>query len=124
MKKLLFIVFTSILLTACNSNHSSTLSISEIEDVPDDVQSMIDSTNKLQLINKGDKTSYIVYQSNGEVDADIEKQEDLIHIKLKVTKDDNKVLVQHVFKITSDHKYHTIEASVNGEPTPFDNVAS
>lgn len=124
MKKIVLILFASILLTACNSNNS-TLSISELEVVPDDVQDAIDSAEStLQLINDGEKTAYVVYQSKGEVIPDLEEQGDTLKIKLNVTKEDDDVIVQRVYKLTLDDKHEALDVLINGESTPFDVVSS
>ena len=60
MKKLFLLVFlVFLILTACNS---STLSFSEIENVPNNVQDKVDSNLKLQAITDGEKGYYIVFQ--------------------------------------------------------------
>ena len=122
MRKIVLILFASILLTACNSNNS-TLSISELEVVPDDVQDAIDSESTLQLINEGEKTAYVVYQSKGEVVTDLEEQGDTLKIKLNVTKEDEDEIVQRVYKLTTDDKHKALNVLINGKSTPFDVVS-
>lgn len=121
MRKIVLILFASILLTACNSNNS-TLSIRELDNVPDDVQGVIDSENTLQLINEGENTAYVVYQSKGKVITDLEEQGDTLKIKLNVTKEDDDPIVQHVYKLTLEDKHTAIDVLINAESTPFDNV--
>ncbi|MGG4268110.1 peptidylprolyl isomerase [Peribacillus simplex] len=121
MRNIVVILFTSILLTACNANHS-TLSISELEVVPEEVQDAIDPESTLQLIDEGKKTAYVVYQSKGEVNTDLEEQGDTLKIKLNVTKEDDNVIVQRVYKLTLDDKNKTLYVLINGESTPFDVV--
>ena len=70
MRKILFLLMViTASLVACNT---STLSMSEIDIVPNDVQDKIVSNYELQLIYEGEDIAYIVYQSNGTVAADLE----------------------------------------------------
>ncbi|WP_397538967.1 hypothetical protein [Rummeliibacillus pycnus] len=81
MKKLLFLLLLTLsILSACNS---STLSFSEISNVPSEVQNKIDSNNVVQLINDGEDNSYIVFFSKGAVTTDLEAQGDTIKVKLE-----------------------------------------
>jgi hypothetical protein len=70
-------------LSACNSS-TSTLSFSEIEIVPENVQGKIDSNLKLQLIKNGEKGYYIVFQSSGEVETDLLTEENTVTIKFNI----------------------------------------
>ncbi|MFF2175052.1 peptidylprolyl isomerase [Lysinibacillus sp. NPDC058147] len=121
MKKLLFLVFLPVFfLTACNS---STLSISEIESVPENVQKVIDEKNTLQLINEVDMdVSYIVFRSKGTVTTDLETQDDTLIIKLNVTNQQDNTIKQHVYKLTLDPALDTIDIRINGKSTSIDNV--
>ncbi|OXS73556.1 hypothetical protein B1B04_12590 [Lysinibacillus sp. KCTC 33748] len=121
LKKLLFLVLlTMLILTACNS---STLSISEIEIVPDKVQKVIDEKYTLQKINVVDKDiSYVVFRSKGTVTSDIETQGDTLIIKLDVTNQQDNAIKQHVYKLTLDPDLDTIDIHINGKSTPIDNV--
>ncbi|MEB2278910.1 peptidylprolyl isomerase [Lysinibacillus xylanilyticus] len=120
MKKLLFLVFLTFTLTACNS---STLSISEIESVPEKVQKVIDGENTLQLINEVDKdVSYIAFRSKGIVTTGLETEDDTLIIKLDVTNQQDNEIKQHVYKLTFDSNLDTINIHINGKPTTIDNV--
>ncbi|MGE7602419.1 peptidylprolyl isomerase [Peribacillus sp. NPDC097675] len=122
MRKIVLILFVSILLTACNSNKSE-LSISELEVVPSKVQDAIDSESRLQLINEGEKTSYVVFQSKGKVITGLEEQGDTLKIKLNVPKEDDDVVIQHVYKLTFNGKPKVLLVLVNEETIPFDVVS-
>ncbi|MFJ3386212.1 peptidylprolyl isomerase [Lysinibacillus sp. NPDC086135] len=121
MKKLLFLVLLTVfILTACNS---STLSISEIESVPEKVQKVIDEKNTLQLINEVEKdVSYIVFRSKGTVTTGLETEDDTLIIKLDVTNQQDNEIKQHVYKFTFDSNLDTINIHINGKPTTIDNV--
>lgn len=121
LKKSLFLVFLTVfILTACNT---STLSISEIEIVPEKVQKVIDEKNTLQLINEVDKdVSYIVFRSKGTVTTDLETQGDTLIIKLDVTNQQDNAIKQHVYKLTLDSNLDTINIHINGKATTIDSV--
>lgn len=120
LRKIILVLFASFLLTACNND--SKLSISELENVPDDVQAAIDSESTLQLINEGKNIAYVVFQSNGEVITDLEEQGDTLKIKLDRKKGNDDVIVHHVYKLTLDKKHKTIDVLINGESKPFDTI--
>ncbi|KPN89422.1 hypothetical protein [Lysinibacillus sp. ZYM-1] len=118
MKKLLFILVV-LILTAC---HSSSLSISKIERVPKKVQAVIEENSTLQMINNGKGISYIVFRSKGTVSANLETQDDTLIVKLDVTNQQDNPMEQHVFKLTLDPNYDTIDIQINGASTTIDNV--
>ncbi len=120
MKKIFVLVFLVIsILSACNS---STLSFSEIENVPNNVQEKVDSNLKLQSINDGGKGYYIVFHSSGDVSTDLDTQGDTVKIKFNVTNLQDEVVKQNTFYLTTDPEHDVIDVQVNGEATPFDNV--
>jgi hypothetical protein len=120
LKEIFVLVFLVILiLSACNS---STLSFSEIENVPDKVQDNIDSNLKLQSINVGGKGYYIVFHSSGDVDGDIETQGETVTIKFNETNLQDDVVKQYTFYLTTDPEHDVIDVLVNGESMPFDMV--
>ena len=115
---LLFFVF---ILAACNS---STLNISEIQNVPNNVQDKVNSDETLQLINDGENTAYIIFHSKGMVTTDLETKDDTLIVKLDSSNKDPNELKQFVYKLTWDKGHNTIEVLVNGQTTPFDSVTS
>lgn len=122
LRKILFLLlFTASLLAACNS---STLSISEIDVIPDDVQDKIDYHHTLQLINDGEDIAYILYQSKGTVVTDLEVQGDTLKVKLDETNRQEGLIEQHVYKLTLDPEHEVIDILINGKSTPIDNVTS
>ncbi|MFE0507466.1 peptidylprolyl isomerase [Peribacillus butanolivorans] len=122
MKKIFVATFLIILiLSACNS---STLSFSEIEYVPDNVQEKVDSNLKLQLINDGKKGYYIIFQSNGDVGTDLETQGDTVTIKFNVSNLQNDVVKQKTYYLTTDPGHDVIDVLVNGKSMPFDQVTA
>lgn len=119
MKKLFVFVFlVSSILSACNS---STLSFSEIENVPDHVQDKVDSSLTLQSITNDAKGKYIIFHSSGNVKSDLDIQGDMVTIQFNVTNQGD-VVKQHTYYFTSDPKHDVLDVTVNGESIPFDNV--
>lgn len=106
---------------ACNT---STLSMSEIDIVPNVVQEKIDSNYELQLIYDGEDIAYIVYQSNGTVVNDLEVQGDTLKVKLDETNEQDDVIKQRVYKFTLDPEHEVIDVLINGKSKAFDNVSS
>lgn len=122
MKKLLYpLLFFVLILVGCNS---SELSISEIQNVPNNVQDKVNSDYTLQLINDGENTAYIIFYSKGIVTTNLETKDDTLIVKYDSTNKDNNELKQFVYKLTWDNEHNTIEVLVNGQSTPFDNVTS
>lgn len=120
LKKIILLVFLVIsILTACNS---STLSLSEIENVPNNVQDKVDSNLMLQSITDGGKGYYIVFHSSGEVETDLETKGDTLIIKFNVTNAEDDVVRQNTFYLTTDPEHEAIDVHVNGESIPFDNI--
>ena len=120
MKKVFLLVFlVFLILTACNS---STLSFSEIENVPNNVQDKVDSNLKLQAITDGEKGYYIVFHSSGDVETGLETQGDTVIIKFGVTNLQNGAVKQNTFYLTTDPEHDVIDVQVNGESIPFDNI--
>lgn len=119
MKKILLVFLAVFILTACNS---STLSISEMEIVPNKVQKAIDEKYTLQKINEGEDISYIVFRSKGTVTTDLETQGNTLIVKLDVTNQQDNAIEQHVYKLTLDPNHDTIDIHINGKSTTIDIV--
>lgn len=121
MKNIIALLLISILLTACKSD-VSTLSFSEIESLPDSLNSLIDSSDTLQLIYEGDNIAYLVYQAEGEVTTDVEEQEGVLNITLNTSNKENGEKQEHVYKMTLDDEHEVIDVYINGESTAFDSI--
>lgn len=107
------------ILSACNS---STMSIKEIENVPKDLQEYVNSSLRLQSINDGGKGYYIIFHSNGEIEADLETQGDKLNIMFNVTNLKDEVIKQNTYYVTTGPEHEMIDVLVNGESIPFDNM--
>ncbi|UTE76660.1 hypothetical protein [Rossellomorea sp. KS-H15a] len=111
------------ILTACSSSKdSSTLSFSKVKTVPADVQNKIEPEYTLQLMDEGKKGSYIVFQSSGEVETEVESKDDTVTIKFNTSASKENVVGQHVYYLTRDQGQDVIHVLVDGEPAVFDNV--
>ena len=111
------------ILTACSSSKdSSTLSFSKVKNVPDDVQDKIEPEYTLQMMDEGEKGSYIVFQSSGEVETDVEPKDDAVTIKFSTSDSQENAVEQHVYYLTRDKWQDVIHVLVDGEPAVFDSV--
>jgi len=111
------------LLSACNANNSK-LSFSELQNVPNDIQTKINPDSTLQLINTKDDIAYVVYHTKKKVATHLEAQEDTVKIKLDESKDTSKNTKQHVYKLTLDPEHEIIDVYLNGKSTAFANVTN
>lgn len=120
MKKVFFLLFTLSIATACQS---STLHFSELSTIPSEVQQKIDSSFSVQLINDGEEIYYIIYHSKELATAEIEAEGEKIKVQIEETKQRNdEGIKQYVYKLTLEPEHEIIEAFINGESTPFDQV--
>ena len=118
---LILLMLITAITVACNT---STLSMSEIDIVPNDVQEKIDSNYVLQLIYDGEDIAYVVYQSTGTVVTDLEVQGDTLKVGLDETNKQDDVIKQRVYKFTLDPEHEVIDVLINGKSKAFDNVSS
>ena len=119
MKSILLSGFLVVaILSGCSS---STVSLSEVENMPTHVQTEIDPNLKLQLINDGEKESYIIFHSNGQAEAKFEIQENRININIDEKQDEEEM--QKVFLLTTDSESDEIIVYVNGDLMPFESVS-
>lgn len=120
MNKVLYcVLFTALILTGCNS---STLSFSEIEIVPDNVQDKIDSSYKLQMITESEDTSYIIFRSKGAVTPEVTTKDGTLTINFNEEKHDDNEVGDYFYKLTRGLEFDTIDVLVNGQSTAFDDI--
>ncbi|MGE7954160.1 hypothetical protein [Lysinibacillus xylanilyticus] len=125
MKKLLIILLCSIIvLSACNS----TLAITKVKSVPKDLQetlNVLGMEDYAQMINNGEKRSYIVINTKETVTVSVESKEDTIVINIdEIENQNDEVIKQHIYKLTKDAIYEYIYLYKNGEQIPFNTVAA
>ncbi len=117
MKIMFVLIFMSAILSACNS---STLSLSEVEDVPDEIQDSVNFDVQLQFIMDGNNNYYVVLHSSGDVAADVESEGDTVIVKLDETNLEDDVVMQNTFYLTTAQENHELNIELNGEPTSID----
>lgn len=119
MKKVIILVLAIIILTGCNT---ATLSFSEVENLPKNVQDHVDANLKLQSITDEPKAYYIVFHSHKKVEADLESVGKTVTVKFNETGEEQETLEQYTFYLTTDEEHDTIDVLINGESTAFDNM--
>ncbi|WP_421377946.1 peptidylprolyl isomerase [Bacillus salacetis] len=119
IRKFATIMIMISVLTACTS---STLSFSEIENVPSSVQDRVYSNLKLQMIEDGEKGFYIIFQSGGVVETDVKTEGDTVTVILDTPSSQKDVKKQNTYYLTTDPIHKEISVLVNGEPVPFDSI--
>ncbi|KIL48381.1 hypothetical protein [Jeotgalibacillus campisalis] len=114
----------SIVLTACQeTSETSSLSFSEIEVVPEEVQEAMNGEETVQLITQEEYTYYLVFRSVKDVTANVETQDDTLIIKLDEENSQGKLLKANVYRLTVDPENEIIDIQVNGESVPIDSIA-
>lgn len=125
MRKLLIVFLCSIIaLSACQS----TLAITEVKSVPRDLQKILNvlgMEDYVQMINNGEKRSFIVINTKGTVTVSVKRKGDTMVINIdEVENQNNEVITQHIFKLTKDVNYEYTDLYKNGEQIPFDTVGA
>lgn len=99
----------------------STEVFTEKNRIPEKVTEHLDDEATLQLVNEGSKGAYIIFRSEGNVEAETSVEDNEITIDFNVTnKDDD--LQEHVYYLKEDLTYDTIRVFVNDDEIPFTNV--
>lgn len=120
LKKIfVLVIMLMVLLSACNS---PTFSFTEVKNVPNTIQNNINPDFKLESFNEGEKGSYIVFHSSGDVKAVAESIGHIATIKFTVSNLKDEDVKQHVYYLTTGPEHDSIEVLVNGESTPIDNM--
>lgn len=121
LKKSFFFLFIfTLLLAACSS---STPSLTEVKNVPHEVESNIHAEETLQQIHAGNDT-YIVLQSAKAVSAKLTLDENVLNINFQQTGQENKQRQIYVYQLNRGNAtYDTMNVFINGKATPFDNIS-
>lgn len=115
------LIFFTILLIACEDE--ATLSISPVNNVNADVQSVIDMTPDdkfASLIYSSDNTSYVILNTQGEVNVSMNKVDSNIQIMIDHAKNDGASVITTVYEFTLDEQYERILLFENGKEIPFE----
>lgn len=118
-KRLISIVFMLLVLTGCNLSQEG---FSEIENLPNNVQEIVDPEMRLQAITDEGKGYYIVFHSSGEVETEVEVQEETMLINLTESNLQEDNIKQHTYYLATTPEFEVMEVFVNGVSTPFDNI--
>lgn len=121
MKKIIIIFLSIFILGACAADTSS---VKLLKSVPNNVEKHIDNNLTLQLITIDEQNAYITFQSEYEVDVALKNAINTVMVSIKESGEATGTKQPHVFKIDYTHDYDIIEAIINGELTPFDNVSA
>lgn len=121
LKKSFFFLFIfTLLLTACSS---STPSLTEVKNIPREVESNKHAEETLQQIHV-DNDTYIVLQSAKAVSAKLTLDENVLNINFQQTGQKNKQRQNYVYQLNRGNTtYDTINVFINGKATPFDNIS-
>lgn len=106
-----------LLLAACRE---PAVGISEVDKIPDEVQTAINPDYRLQLMTFDNDPYYVIFQSTGKVTAEIDSSEDTLNILLNVSDQTDKNMKQHVYELFLDPEHEVIDVQINGESVYFD----
>lgn len=109
------------LLVVVSGCQLSTEVFTEKNTIPKKVTEHLDDEAKLQLVNEGSKGAYIIFRSEGNVEAESSVENSEITIDFNVT-NKNDDLQEHVYYLKEDLAYDTIRVYVNDNEIPFNNV--
>lgn len=82
----------------------------------------LDDEATLQMIYEGTKGAYIVFRSEGEVEAETSIEDHEITINFNVTEEKNNEEKAHIYYLKEDLTYDTIRVFVNEDEIPFSKV--
>lgn len=74
------------------------------------------------MIYEGTKGAYIVFRSEGEVEAETSIEDHEITINFNVTEEKNNEEKAHIYYLKEDLTYDTIRVFVNEDEIPFSKV--
>lgn len=117
IKKLFYLIlFFTLILSAC----SSSVSIDQTFDIPDEVQNVINTDHQLQLIKKG-MNAYIIFQSTETLThTEFEVIDRILNINFNSENQENTELKQYIFKMNPGNV--KVKILINGKVSSFDNI--
>src|SRR4051812_42059951 len=98
------------ILSACTQQK---LSFNEVDKVPKKVTEVIDPDVGLQVINRSGKIYYIIFQSQGGVEASLETVDTTALVKLEEVDSKDDEVRQYIYTLTIDQYHDTIDIKVN-----------
>lgn len=113
-------LFVILFLSACQQE--STLSISEVEFVPDHIQEAVQSDERIQFVQEEAYAYYIAFRAAGSVEAGLETEDDTLFIQFEETESASGAEQQYVYFLTTEPEHEVLDVQVNGESVPIDQI--
>lgn len=117
MKRIFLIMF--LILAIISGCSQQKLSFGEVDKVPKRISEAIDSDAPLQMINRSGKKYYIVFNSQDEVESELETIGTTALVKLDEVVSKIEGVKQYVYYLTTDEYHDTIDIKVNGESMSY-----
>lgn len=124
MRKFVSIIILVMFIFLLGACQSSTLSLQKVKEPPEKLADYLDPTAELQMVNDGNKGSYIVFTTSGKVEAEVKSNKNVIRVYFNKPEETEGVIEQQIFYLTKGKGHDTIAVYLNDEETYFNNVAS
>ena len=121
MKKIMLIFTLFLTLVACSK---PTPALEKVTKVPKDIQETINPEYRLQSVQSDETGSYIIFQSTGDVEADIQIDGKDVRIQFEETntRDARLGMTQYTYYLYLEGEDNRLSVYVNGESIPFDSI--
>ena len=121
LKKIILVFTLFLTLVACSK---PTPGLEEVTKVPKDIQEQVNPEYRLQSIWSEDGGSYIIFQSTGDVEADIQIDGKSVRIQFEETntKDASFGIQQYTYYLYLEGEDNFLEVYVNDESMPFNTI--
>ncbi|MCH7323380.1 hypothetical protein LZ480_16005 [Solibacillus sp. MA9] len=124
MKKWLLVLTTIVLLAACSEKEAKGPTIDKVENVNEDVQSLVDITEDdkfASFIYSETGTSYLLLNATGTVSVEIEPSDNLLNVQITQKDDQTPDEIDDiVYALKLDKAYETIHIFENGKEIEFE----
>lgn len=113
MKKLISFAAVILILGGCRS----TAAIEKLDQIPQDLVEHIQSTEIMTVIEKGERTLYLILMSDRDVaEAAVETDEELLVVRVEESGEEREGKEPMLFRITRNPEHDTLDVYLNGEP--------
>lgn len=121
MKKIMLIFTLFLTLVACSK---PTPALEKVTKVPKDIQETVNPEYRLQSVQSDETGSYIIFQSTGDVEADIQIDGKDVRIQFEETntRDARLGMTQYTYYLYLEGEDNHLSVYVNGESIPFDSI--
>lgn len=124
MKNWLFILMMALTLAACNDATPAGPTIEKVENVTEDVQSLVDFTEDdkfASFIFSETNTNYLLLNATGEISVELESADEVLNIYITQTEGESSNVIEDiVYAIDLDKTYDTIHLFKNDEEIDFE----